>query len=71
MQCLEHYRGTKIINELDGLKCHNEFINNLNDEENYKQKLNDFLMKFEYYINSKKSRKPRKKKENKNENNNN
>ena len=71
LQCLEHYRGTKIINELDGLKCHNEFINNLKDEENYKQKLNDFLMKFEYYINSKKSRKPRKKKENKNENNNN
>ena len=62
MQCLEHYRGTKIIEELDGLKCQNEIINNLNDEEEYKEKLNDYLMNFEDNINNKRSRKSRKKK---------
>lgn len=71
LQCLEHYRGTKIIEELDGLKCHNEIINNLKDEAEYKKKLNDFLMNFENNINNKKARKSRKKKENKNEKDNN
>lgn len=59
IQCLEHYRGTKFYNELNGMKLFEEEEENYkNDEELYKN-LKHYLNNYETIINNKKSRKSR------------
>ena len=58
LQCLNHYRGTEKIDELNGVKCFDDYINNLNDEaDEYKKILDFYINNFEKIIMRKKSRK--------------
>ena len=59
IQCLEHYRGTKFYDELNGMRLFEEEESNKLDEEFYNH-LKYYLDNYEIIINNKKSRKSRK-----------
>ena len=59
-QCLEHYRGTKFYNELNGIQLFEEEINNYTDIE-YIEILKYYFKNYENIVNNKKSRKSKKK----------
>ena len=62
LQCLEHYRGSKFYNELNGMRLYEEDFNNVKDNELYESLKVLFLNDFENKINKRRSRKPRRKK---------
>ena len=59
IQCLEHYRGTKLYDELNGMRLFEEEESNKLDEDLY-QHLKYYFDNYEIIINNKKSRKSRK-----------
>ena len=61
--CLEHFRGSKTIEELGGLTKINEALKEY-DDDNYKKCVSQYINNYEYIINNKKPR-------NRNKNNNN
>ena len=60
LQCLEHYRGTKTIPELKGMKVFADDIKDGKIEENYIDNLEYYLNDYESIIQNKKSRKSKK-----------
>lgn len=57
LDCLSHFRGTKIIEELKGLKLFSDYLNNHTDDKDYNRQLNYYLNNFETMIGNKRSRK--------------
>ena len=57
LDCLKHFRGTEIINELIGLKSFNVIKNNLDSKDEYVKILEYNINNFEAIIMRKKSRK--------------
>ena len=67
IQCLEHYRGSKFYNELNGMKLLKEEINTfMNENKEYALVVEYYFENYESILNFKKSR--RSKKRNHNEN---
>jgi hypothetical protein len=67
-QCMEHFRGTKKYEALDGLEIEYEnVIKDMNDDIEYKNNFIEHLRKFEILFRNKKPRKSKKKKINKDE----
>ena len=50
IQCLKHFRGEKNIELLKGLKCFNEYKEEIIDK--YKDEGNDYFNNLNYYINN-------------------
>ena len=61
IQCLEHFRGTKFYNELNGMKLLEEEIKNYDNEKEYAENLQYYFNNYEKIINNKKSRNSKKK----------
>ena len=61
LQCLEHYRGTKYFEELNGIRCFDEDKKNIKDDEEYIKELEKYLNNYENILNKKKPRKQAKK----------
>ena len=59
IQCLEHYRGTKFYDELNGMRLFEEEESNKLDQDLYHH-LKYYFDNYEIIINNKKSRKSRK-----------
>lgn len=57
LQCLEHYRGSKSFDELNGIICFDEVKKKINDEEDYIKILEKYVKNYEIILNKKKSRK--------------
>ena len=57
LQCLEHYRGSKYFDELNGIICFEEDKKNINDEDDYIKILEKYVKNYEIILNKKKSRK--------------
>ena len=67
LQCLQHFRGSVTIEELNGLKRKDEALEKFKDDKNYVEYLENYFMNYEKKINKKRSRtsKKNKNKENK------
>ena len=63
-QCLEHYRGTKFYNELNGMKKFEEDSSSIVDDKEYLKILDYYIQNYETIINNKKPRKSKNKEEN-------
>ena len=61
LQCLKHIRKSIFIEEIDGIKCFDQIIANLNGEKEYLEILDYYFNNFEIIINNKKARKTKKK----------
>lgn len=59
LECLEHFRGTKIINELEGLMTFDEFKEKYIEDADYLSTIEYTLMNYEEILNNKKIRKKR------------
>ena len=62
LECLKHFRRSVNIDELDGVRCFDEFKETLNEEDEYIRLLEYYINNFEYIIMRKKSRKSKNKK---------
>ena len=62
--CLSHFRGSKNIKELTGLKSFSEYINENENDEDYKKQLDYYVNNFETILQNKRSRKRRKNSQN-------
>jgi hypothetical protein len=63
--CLSHFRGSKYFEELAGLKSYNEYINEHEDDEDYKNQLELYINNFEKILKNKRARNSRKNNQNK------
>ena len=63
--CLSHFRGSKNIKELTGLKSFSEYINEEENDEYYKNQLEYYINDFENILQKKRSRKRRENGQNK------
>ena len=61
LDCLNHYRGTYFIKELNGMKCFNEIQNEFDDDQEYKTILKYHINNFDKIIKEIKSRKTKQK----------
>ena len=61
LDCLNHFRGTDFIEELNGMKCFNEIQTEFDDDQDYKTKLKYHINNFDKVLNIIKPRKPRRK----------
>ena len=64
LQCLEHFRGTKFYNELNGMKKFEEDSSSIGDDKEYLKILDYYIQNYETIINNKKPRKSKNKEEN-------
>lgn len=62
LECLKHFRRSVNIEELDGVRCFDEFKETLNEEDEYIRLLEYYINNFEVIIMRKKSRKSKNKK---------
>lgn len=63
LECLEHFRGTKFIGQLEGMTNFNKYCENLEETPEYMKIFLDYVYNFEQKIQNKKSRnRPKKKK---------
>jgi hypothetical protein len=65
LDCLSHFRGSKKIKELTGLKSFSEYINEEENDEYYKNQLEYYINDFENILQKKRSRKRRENGQNK------
>ena len=65
LDCLSHFRGSKNIKELTGLKSFSEYINEEENDEYYKNQLEYYINDFENILQKKRSRKRRENGQNK------
>ena len=61
LDCLNHFRGTDFIEELNGMKCFNEIQTEFDDDQDYKTILKYHINNFDKVLNIIKPRKPRRK----------
>ena len=59
--CLSHFRGSREIKELAGLKLFSEYISEQNEDEDYKNQLEYYINNLEEILKKKRSRKPKNK----------
>ena len=59
--CLSHFRGSREIKELAGLKLFSEYINEQNEDEDYKNQLEYYINNLEEILKKKRSRKSKNK----------
>ena len=67
VDCLKHFRGTKNIKELKGMKGFNDMKSKYKDHADYLSCLENYIMNYEEVINNKKARKSKKKENEMNE----
>jgi hypothetical protein len=65
--CLSHFRGTIIIEELVGLRLFSDYIKKHSDDEDYNKQLEYYLSNFEEKIDNKRARKSKKNKQQNNQ----
>ena len=56
LECVQHFRGSINIKELNGMKCFNEVKEQFSDENEYVEILSYYIMNYEKIINRKKGR---------------
>jgi len=66
--CLSHFRGTKKIQELTGLKLFSEYIHEKEKDEDYIEHLDYYVFHFEEMLENKRKRKSKKNSQNANQN---
>lgn len=65
--CLSHFRGSKKIKELEGLKLFSEYVKEkgIDKDYDYNETLNYYISEFEENLNKRRERNPRKRNKNK------
>ena len=71
LDCLNHFRGSAFINELNGMKCFNDVQKDFNDDQEYKTILEYHINNFDKTLKILKPRKPKRKNRENDENENN
>lgn len=63
LECVEHFRGTKYFECLEGLKSYEEIYQNIKGDDNYKETFKVYIDNYEQMIEQKRSRNPATKKD--------